>query len=283
MVASNVSVNENWSGDRNNVMVGNVLERTIVREVQGSVAELIPPVHWDTISGVSNYPTRAQVANNKSRTAIIASRTEGIKYLFEEEGEVEIPELVVTWYNPQAGKMQKRTLKKVVMVVEPNPDLGMLKTIRDSIMVNNASIEEGEEGTKKPISIFGLSIKEFGIGLILLLLLIYIVYRAYSPLASIILIRRERYRNSEAFYFRKFQKAAREKNSSVAIQCLYRWIDQLQLQEPTLLYFVDTYGAPKLLENLIDIKMWSQARSNYRSGKANNELNPRLWINPTSL
>ena len=67
MVSSGVSVSDMWSGDRGSVRVGDVLERSIVREVQGSVAELIPPITWDSVQGVSIYPSRADVKNNKNK------------------------------------------------------------------------------------------------------------------------------------------------------------------------------------------------------------------------
>ena len=293
MVATSVSVSENWKGDRANVKVGNVLERYVIREVQGSVAELIPPIHWDTISGISNYPSRAEVKNNKTRTSISASRTDGVKYLFEEEGEFVIPELVVSWWNPRAGRMQKRTLKEVIVNVHANPDLGMLKSIRDSLSVTTA-LAEGEAETKKRSTIFGLSYKELVLALTLLLLFIYIVYRIFAPLKKAYLYRREQYRNSEKFYFNKYLKAARMNNRSMALQSLYRWIDQLKLQEPSLTFFAEQYGSSALLAKvqqqgdsaiasekfIFEPGEWSDARRNYKSGKANEGKETRFWINP---
>ncbi|MDX2432901.1 MAG: hypothetical protein QNK35_18320 [Bacteroides sp.] len=282
MVSSSVSVKESWSGNRNNVLVGNVLERKIEREVQGSVAELIPPIHWDTVPGVSLYPSRADVRNNKTRTSISAIRTDAVQYLFEEEGEIEIPELVILWWNPQTSKMQKRTLPKVLISVGPNPDLGMLTTIRDSLSLMNAVLEEEVESKEKR-SILGLSIWQFVLALILLILALYIMYRIYGPLKRAFKIQREAYLDSEIFYFRKFQKAARRKDPGLARQSLYRWIDQLHLQEPTLSFFVENYGSKVLLdspESLFNRSEWSRARKNFLRGSLNTRRDSSPWINP---
>ncbi len=87
LVASGMLVKESWSGDKTEVKGGDVLERSISREVSGTVSELIPPINWESLPGVSLYPARSEVNNHKTRTAISASRRDGIRYLFEKEGE----------------------------------------------------------------------------------------------------------------------------------------------------------------------------------------------------
>lgn len=279
MVSPGVSVSDNWLGNKNAVKVGTVLERKIKREVQNSVAELIPPIIWDSIPGVSLYPSRGEVRNNRTRTAISASRTDGVKYLFETEGEVEIPELVIYWWNPQSSTMQKRTLQKTVIQVASNPELGMLTSIRDSLSTVSAQLE-GEEAAEEKIKILGLSIKEFSILVVLLFLISYLLYRVYGPLRRAIKKRRDAYLNSEAFYFKKYQKAARYKDSALAQQSLYRWIDQLHLNEPTLAYFAEKYGSDKLQQKILDTKGWSVARRNYLNGNITTETKKENWINP---
>lgn len=296
MVASGIKVSDNWFGDKTKVKVGDVLERNITRDVPGSVSELIPPLVWDTISGVSIYTERAEVSNNKSKTAISASRTDKVKYLFEKEDEIEIPELVILWWNPQANKMQKRTLKKTLIQVLPNPDLGILESIRDSLTALNAT-ENEQDDAENEITILGLSLKQFLWAMVLLLFFLFMLYKIYIPLKSFLTNRREQYKNSELFYFRAFLKAIKLKNQELAIQSIYRWIDQIQLKEPTLQYFIDTYGTSKLRNELKQIekqinfkgsipisfnsKLWSEARKEYLQRNIQQEnRNTSLWVNP---
>ncbi len=291
LVASNVLVSESWSGSVKQVKVGDVLERTISREVLWSVAELIPPVMWDTVPGVSIYPGRAEVKNNRSKTEISASRKEGVKYLFEKEGEVVIPELVISWWNPNTGRLQKRTLKKEVINVQPNPDLGMLESIRDSLAVALATNEETETG-KTNFSLFGLSPKQLFIAFTILLLLIYLTYKLYVPIQISWKEKRRNYLQSELYFFREFEKALKQKDAKLAHQLLYRWIDQIDLKEPTIDYFLENYGSEELLNKfrnakgnetklVFEQKLWANARNNFLKGVKKSKDNFEVfWVNP---
>ncbi len=296
LVASGMTVRDTWTGDKTKVKVGDVLERTIRREVPGTVSELIPPIQWDTIPEVSFYPTRSIVNNHKSKTSISASRTDGIRYLFEKEGEISIPEKVLTWWDPYKNKLYKRTLKGFTIEVLPNPDLGMLESVRDSLAIQSSEQNE-VSGEKSALTILGLSLKEFAFAFVSILILIYLLIKGTRLLRRIIIKRREQYHNSELFYFNQFEKASKSHDPVRAIQALYRWIDQIQLPEPTLLYFAEHYGTDELtkevilLEQQIDtnkntkflfhVKDWSMARKNYLNGQIHIENNNSvLWINP---
>ncbi|MEN8249095.1 MAG: BatD family protein, partial [Bacteroidota bacterium] len=145
VVTTGLWVNERWSGNLQNVKIGDVLERRIDRTVSNTVSELIPPVVWDSVENIALYPMRPEVMNQKTKTDISASRTDGMRYLFLEEGEVTIPGQVFTWYNPYRKRLYKKTLKARTINVLPNPDLGMLKTVRDSLAMMSTPPQSGEE------------------------------------------------------------------------------------------------------------------------------------------
>jgi hypothetical protein len=180
MVSPDVSVSENWIGNIRQVKVGDVLERNITIDAQWLVAELIPPIFWDTIPGVSIYPSRALVNNNKTKTSISASRTDGVKYLFEKEGKVEIPEQVVAWWNPKLNRLQKRTLKSIEIEVLPNPDLGMLESIKDSLQTAmDSKLEESEE--ESAFLLFGFTLKQLLIVAVVLALFLFSLNKKIQP------------------------------------------------------------------------------------------------------
>lgn len=285
IVASNVYVTQNWTGNLKQVKVGDVLGRSITREIQGTVAELIPPVSWDSIPGVSNYPVRADVSTDKSKTGISASRTDGIKYLFEKEGEVVIPEYVVSWWNPQIKKLQKHTLKETVINVLPNPDLGMLASIRDSLQVISTNAMESADD-HKPFSFLGMNWKELAGAVLALLILIYFFIKFIPKLKLAMAVRKEKYKNSELYYFRKFEKASLQNNSRLSLQALYRWIDQLNLPEPTIQYLIMHYGTSEMnLKNepksmILSLSEWKLIRKNFISNPKAIQPRQNLWINP---
>jgi len=295
LVSTRLSISDNWQGDLKNVKVGDVLIRQITRSAQGTVSELIPPVQWDSIPGVSLYKTRSTVENNKTRTDISALRTESMRFLFEQEGEVILPALVFNWYDPVLKQLFKRTLNEITIKVQPNPDLGVLESVRDSLLLAEAEAMQ-EANQEEAISFLGLSPGRFAMVLILGVLLSYVLWLLLRRLARLMQSRREAYRDSEAYYFHSFKKAARGKDSKTIIQALYRWIDELNLKEPSIGYFAKKYGTRGLQEEVVRmtedgvkpqaslelaISEWKKARKNFRAADTDQSKGRmKGWINP---
>jgi hypothetical protein len=255
LVANNVSVNESWQGDLNTVKVGDVVKRTVYRKVYGTVSELIPPVFWDSVQGVSIYPSRSSINTEKTKTTISATRTEGARYLFEKEGTVTLPEITVTWWNPNQNKLLKRTLKEKTLEVLPNPDLGMLETVKDSLKIDNPEISEASS-EDEAMKIFGLSLKEFLMDLIAFLICSYFIYKflKWLLISKGLLAKWKQQRlealSSEQHYFKIFLKQVSNKNKKEVVNALYLWIDRLQLKEPTLTYFALKYGSDLFISSI---------------------------------
>lgn len=292
LVATGLSVNDRWLGSLNEVKVGDVLERRIVRTASGTMARLIPPVQWDSIPGLGLYPSRTEVNDNKGKTAISSSRTESMRYLFEEEREVIIPEMVFHWYNPYQDKLYKRTLKEVKIEVKPNPNMGMLASIRDSLATQQAQLVlEAEE--EKPFEWLGLSLKQLVIVGVIALLLIYLMVKIISRLIDWNRAKRQAYLHSERYYWDLFRKSVRKGQAKESLKAVYRWIDELDLKEPSLNYFVQVYGTSDLKSGLdslngkVETAFFSNhlndfhlSRKRYLKGKEKAFRQPHFWINP---
>jgi hypothetical protein len=291
LVANGLSVSERWSGNRAKVKVGDVVERTISRTVSGTVSELIPPIEWDSIANVSLYPSRSEVSNNQTKTSISASRTEKMRYLFEKEGEVILPEMVFTWYNPYRNQLYKRTLKEVKIQVEPNPDLGVLASVRDSLAMIQEEIVS-EEAEDQPLTILGMSPEKFAGVVVIGILVLILLFKALRKFVSFLKERRAAYLISEEYYFHEFKKAAHGKDKKTTAVKLYRWIDALDLKEPSAAFFAEMYGSESLQRQVatmeakwgngnqfsgLAIKEWEFARHNYLNRGV---VVDSGWINP---
>ncbi len=295
LVANGLSVTDRWNGDPKQVKVGDVLQRQISRTAYGTVSELIPPIVWDSLPGVSEYPSRSVVSNNKDKTSISASRTETMRYLFEKEGEIIIPEMVFTWYNPRHKKLYKRTLKEVTVQVAPNPDLDVLASVRDSLAREQEEIVK-EQAAEEPKTILGMSLKRFALlmgvclaGISLLIVVIRKVLAIYHK-------NHQAYLNSERYYWKLFRHEYSKGSGSSTMRSLYRWLDELYLDEPTIAHFVDRYGpsglrnacaegiksgelAASVLQKSL-LKDWTRARLNYLTADLPAAKAPVTWINP---
>lgn len=277
LVASNLIVSERWSGSLRNVKVGDVLSRSVVRKASGTVAELIPPSVWDSLTDVSTYPGKSSINTFKTKTSISSQREESVSYLFEKEGTVVIPERIYTWYNPVSKKLYKRTLKAETVEVKANSDLGMLSSIRDSLQMQQQEIEVVETSAK-PLLILGLSPRNFALALISVLVLCYFLLKTIKHLLRSVKSRREAYLHSEAYYFDKLKGAIRRKREAEIVNALYRWIDELQLDEPTFKFLqvlvndVETDISGLTVDKLKSIRM-----KHLRQSK---EVRKNRWIAP---
>jgi len=294
LVTSNMTVTENWSGNEIKVKVGDVLERKITRNVANTVAELIPPIEWDSIPTVSLYPTRSNVKSNKTKTSISATRSDGVRYLFEKEGEIVVPEKVLTWYNPRSKKLFKRTLDGFTIKVLPNPNLGMLESVRDSLQITAPVKGEGMEDNA-PKTILGLTVRQFIVALCCLILIGYLLFKIGRKVLSILKHKKIAYLNSEQYYFDQFTKSIKKGDSKKIINTMYTWISMLNLKTPTVQYFVFQFGTKELLQEIVQFesdqttnsqiqvnaKEWSSARKNYLKQKRNGVVsNSQDWVNP---
>ncbi|WPR75252.1 hypothetical protein [Algoriphagus sp. NG3] len=292
LVADGLSVTERWSGDRAGVKVGDVLVRTISRNAAGTLSELIPPIIWDSVANVGFYPSRSEVENNKTKTSISASRTENMRYLFEREGEVILPEMVFTWYNPYRNQLYKRTLKEVKIEVQPNPDLGVLTSVRDSLALQQQEQVEEAAEEDKPWLILGMAPEKFALVLVLGVLMLLMLLKLMSTGIRSWKKKRAAYLVSEEYHFNEFKKASKGSSEKETAAKLYRWLDAMDLEVPCAGFFASNYGSPALQRQVatmeanwnngkqfagLDLAEWSVARQKYLQRGVKVESG---WINP---
>lgn len=269
MVTNSMTVNEQWLGNTKEIKVGDVIERKITRRASGTLSELLPPIQWDSIPNMSLYPSSSELRTNKTKTAISAIRTDGVRYLFEAEGEVILPDMEFVWWSPYRKKFYKKTVKGLTVNVLPNPDLDMLKTAKAEL---SSTLQEGEEQTESEgFLILGYTLKQFLLRLIVACLILYVLIKIMSRIAKTLKRKYRAYKKSETYAFKKAMHAIDSKNKDLILPLVYKWIDQFQLPEPTLKAFAAVSGQQKLIEEVDRIE--SQLKNN----NVNLSLNKKLW------
>ena len=292
MVTNSMTVNEQWLGNTKTIKVGDVLERKITRRANGTVSELLPPIIWDSIPNISLYPSQSALNTNKSKTAISASRTDGVRYLFEEEGEVIIPDMEFLWWSSYRKRFYKKTVKGLTVNVLPNPDLEMLKTVKAKL--SSAAQEDNQEAESEEFLILGFTVKHFLIGVISISLILFILLKMLIKVVTLIKKNNKVYKQSEAYAFKRFKIAIRSQNRKTIIPQLYKWLDQLHLEEPTLnAVFLKSKNEKLLVEIknieeqlgkddsslIINYNLWAKVRKDLLQGNKNTTL-INTWINP---
>jgi len=146
-VAKNFYISEQWDKPLGEIKVGDVVKRTIRLNAKGTLPNFIPDINMEALSFASVYKQSSEVTDTRNNQDANGIKLESFLYLFEEEGSFIIPEVRVDWWNPFASRAYFKTIPKKEIKVSPNPDLGMLATLQDSLnSINKVGLETSGKG-----------------------------------------------------------------------------------------------------------------------------------------
>jgi len=250
LVSSSLNVSQKWSVPLNNIKVGDVLQRTITRFAAGTLSEFLPETKWDSITGVSLYPTRPKINTHKSKTGVSATRTETVNYLFEKEGEIIIPPIEYVYWNVNNKKFYKKQIDSIVIHVKPNADLAMLASIKKTLQKESTE-EQAEED--QAFLIFGLTPAEFLKYLIITLVILFVLYKLIKKLLFFYKKRRTLQLNSEAYAFKQLCHAIDQKDYNSYIINGKTWLLKLHDNYSSLSDFSKENGTSELNNIITEI------------------------------
>lgn len=243
LVARSLNVSQKWSVPLNNIKVGDVIQRTIKRFAAGTLSEFLPETKWDSITGVSLYPTRPKLNTHKSKTGVSATRNETVNYLFEKEGEIIIPAIEYVYWNSSNKKFYKKQIDSVIIHVKPNADLAMLASIKKSLQKETTEVQEEE---KKEFLILGLTPAEFLKYLVITLFALYILYKLIKKLLIIYKKRRAVQLKSEAYAFKQLCHAVDQKDYNSYMIKGKTWLLKLEVNYSSISDFSKENGTSEL-------------------------------------
>lgn len=287
LVADNAMVWEDWSKSLDNVKVGDVIERKVFVRAFGTLPSFIPDVELLPTDFASQYPKDPLYIDQRTDNEVIGKREQTILYLFESEGEFTIPAIEINWWNPWAKKLYSRKTKDISITVKPNPNLGILSSIKDSLSIESDLVSSTIEDDKNDWTKY-LSIRNgilLIIGLLLSFSFVYIFIKILKYLLSIF----KEYRNSEAFEFKKLRKCIRNKTN--ARLAFYGWLnkfncisfEELLVQKQLHLQASDTdlihrFLVSELNEN--EVRQLLQMLDQIRNERVQITQSNRIEINP---
>ncbi|MDO6761397.1 BatD family protein [Tamlana sp. 2_MG-2023] len=300
LVSNSLSINQKWSIPLKDIKVGDVVQRTISRSASGTVSEFIPATTWDSIPGVSIYPKRPSVNTHKSKTAVSATRSETVSYLFEKEGDVMIPSIEFVYWNPSSKRFYRKQIDSIMVSVKPNADLTMLASIKKSLQ---DEVVEEAEAEDKPFLILGLTPKVFVEYLISGLLLLFVLFKLLKYTLAVYQRKHTVYLKSEAYAFSQVKKTLRHKNYYGFISTSHIWINKLDPDFESLQDLEEHPSFQKTKEIIGDINdkafnnqvknlNYSQLLTHlisdrkaflkYQKTKVNAATKNKKWLNPTA-
>ena len=114
---TNLSLEEEWNTDINNLRVGDSIERTITMIADGLDGAVLPPFSPEDISGLNIYSEPADIERNYVDGSIVGSRTETSTLVATESGQIEIPEIQIPWWNVETDTLETAVIPATIIEV----------------------------------------------------------------------------------------------------------------------------------------------------------------------
>lgn len=221
LVARDVLLTTHWSKSLTNLKVGDVIVRTLTIDASGTLPQFIPPIADSKVFWAEVYPGKVSLQDTRDEYNANGQRVQTSSWLLTQAGEFELPAEAISWWNPYAARMYTRSIPAVKLMVAPNPGLGMLTTLKDSLAKAAAPPVAAKKG---PFLIAGMIwYKAVALGIAGLLLLGFLI-KAVFYLSKKIKNARKQYLQSETYWFRRLMKATAD-NGNVSTQ-IYQWWDR---------------------------------------------------------
>ncbi len=222
-VAKDVTIDEKWNKSLGKLKVGDVITRTITINAKGTLPQFIPELKADSLNWSGVYPQPATLTDTRDEYDANGQRVQSVTYLLEKEGDFTFPQTTIEWFNPLNSRVYKRNTPLVKIHVAANPNLGILKTAKDSLKAT-LPVKASINVKKGPYLIYGIPWYYFALYSLAAICLLYFIIRFLIKVYTNISNRYKAYRLSEKYWFSKFI------HSSVALpkllSNLYAWWDR---------------------------------------------------------
>lgn len=116
--ASAVSLTQQWSGDIQQLKVGESITRTIELKAQGVMASQLPPLFLPNVDGLKLYPDQPSASDEQDADGITGKRVERIAIVATKPGRYELPEQQLQWWDVNSNEARSATLAAISFEVE---------------------------------------------------------------------------------------------------------------------------------------------------------------------
>ena len=107
---TNLSINEEWSTDLENLRVGDSITRTITLTADGLDGAVLPPFSPETLDGINVYQDPASIERTYVDGSIVGTRVESSTLVPVIAGTIEIPEIVIPWWDVSSDELKEAVI-----------------------------------------------------------------------------------------------------------------------------------------------------------------------------
>ncbi|NCD71241.1 BatD family protein [Mucilaginibacter agri] len=222
-VAKDVAISKKWNKPLNKLKVGDVINSTITINARGTLPQFIPELKADSLDWAGVYPGSVSLADTRDDYDANGTRTQTATYLLEKEGNFVLPASSIEWFNPVNGKIYKRNTPAVRIHVGPNPNLGILKTLKDSLATKQP-VQPTIAVKHGPWLVYGIPWYYFALYTLAGICVLYFIIKMIIKLVKWLMKKRQIYLSGENYWFGKFNRSST--SFPVLLKNMYFWWDR---------------------------------------------------------
>jgi len=114
---SNLTLEESWSADINNLKVGDSVVRTVTMTADGLDGAVLPPFSETEIEGLNLYPDPPEIARTFVGGAIVGTRIETTTMVAIDSGEIVIPQISIPWWNIETDQLEATVIPETRLTI----------------------------------------------------------------------------------------------------------------------------------------------------------------------
>lgn len=114
---SNLTLEESWSTDINDLKVGDSVVRTVTMTASGLDGAVLPPFGPTEIEGLNLYPDPPEIERTFVDGAIVGTRVETTSMVPTDSGSVVIPEISIPWWNIETDQLEATIIPETRLVI----------------------------------------------------------------------------------------------------------------------------------------------------------------------
>lgn len=174
--ASELTLEESWSGELDNVSVGDAITRNVVLTARGLSSSLLPGIDYQDLPGLRFYPDQPTRQDVADANGIIGTRSEGMAMVASRPGEFELPEVRLPWWDTDSDSLQFAVLPARVISVRPAGESDMDPAAitplpRDQVLSPAGTRDSSAQGGSASVLWIGTTVA-FGVAWLLTLFLL---------------------------------------------------------------------------------------------------------------
>ena len=217
--AEQLEVRQEWSGDFEQMKVGEPLTRTLSIQAKGTTVSSLPELNGKLDEHLKTYPDQPVLKEQKTSAGLLALREEKIALIPAKAGTYALPEIKISWFNTRTNKMEVAKIPETTITVLAGAETPVISNTAPKQVQLEAAAPALPIATEQPASNNWLWVSLF-LGLGWLITLFYFLTK--HPTEPPVVINTEAELNLKSIV-NQLKKACQNNNALAAKNALLAW------------------------------------------------------------